>query len=93
MRVDKKLWPITLTPVISKSFEWYAYEWILKIIDGMLSSHQYGSHKGNSTTIMLMELIHEWLAVVEALGPYVRILLINFRKAFDRVDHSIILTK
>ncbi len=68
MRVDKDLQQIFLKPVLSKSIEWYAKEWIMDIIDDMLDPHQYGSCTGCSTTLTLAELIHGWVSAVETPG-------------------------
>ncbi len=70
-----------------------ACEWILEIINAILDLYQYGLGKECCTTIALVEYIHEWLIVVEDLDTRVKILLFDFRKTFDRVDHLIILTK
>ncbi len=43
--------------------------------------------------MVLVELVHCWLAALEPNGKVVRILLLDFRKAFDRVDHKILLPK
>ncbi len=61
-------------------------------IDDMLDPHQYGS---GTTTLALAEPLHgyRWLSTVETPGTYVRILLLDFRKAFDSVNHKIIHTK
>ena len=37
--------------------------------------------------------MHQWLAALENLGQAVRILFLDFRKAFDHVDHHILLKK
>ncbi len=60
----------------------------MDINDDMLDPHQYGSCTGCSTTLALAELVHGWLNAVETPGTCVRILLLDFRKAFDRVDHK-----
>ncbi len=41
----------------------------------------------------LTELVHLWLRALEEQGAAIRIILLDFRKAFDRVDHRIVLTK
>ena len=45
------------------------------------------------TEMTLVELIHGWLTSVEKLGTVVRVLFLDFRKAFNRVDHHILLCK
>ena len=59
----------------------------------LIDPQQYGSIKGTSTVHALVELVHEWKSAVETPGTIVRILLVDFNKAFDRVDHHILITK
>ncbi len=44
MRVEKDLCPISLTPVLSKGMEWYAFT--MDVIEDLIDTHQYGSVKG-----------------------------------------------
>ena len=93
MNIEKDLRPITLSPQLSKSLEWYPREWLLEFLVDIIDPHQYGSLRGSSTVMALVELVHNWLAALENFGTVVRILLLDFRKAFDRVDHHILLSK
>ncbi len=65
----------------------------LELTHLVFDPHQYGSLKGSCTTFALLELTHKWFTWVEPLGQAVRILLLDFRKAFDLVDHRILLSK
>ena len=93
MNIGKDLRPITLLPQLSKCLEYFPREWILAEVSDILDPHQFGSLKNSSTVLTLVELLHNWLAALETPGKVVRILLLDFRKAFDRVDHKILLTK
>ncbi len=88
LRVDH-----SLTPVLSKGLEWYVRDFTMGVIEDLIDTHQYGSVKGSSTVLALVELVHCWLAALEPNGKVVRILLLDFRKALDRVDHKILLPK
>ena len=92
-RVDKDLRPISLTPVLSKCLEHHPKRWIMNAISSDLDPGQYGSLPGSSTTLALVELLHLWLAALEKPGHAVRVLLLDFRKAFDLVDHHVLLKK
>ena len=41
----------------------------------------------------LVEMVHKWHHELDSPGRMVRILLLHFSKAFDRVDHRILLDK
>lgn len=86
-RPDKDIRPISLTPVISKCLEWYPREWIMDMLQDDLDPMQFGSRKGLSTTLALAELVHTWLLALKIPGTTVRALLLDFRKAFNKVDH------
>ena len=53
---------------------------------------QYGCKPTGSTTSALVDLTHTVTVMLET-NKYVRCLLIDFSKAFDRVDHVIIVKK
>ena len=48
---------------------------------------------GSSTTYCLLDLIHSWLSELENSGCYLRACFLDFRKAFDRINHTIVITK
>ena len=91
--IEKDLHPISLTPVLSKCLEKFMCTWIMDITVDQTDPQQYGSIKGTSTVHALVELVHKWKLAVETPGTIVRILLVDFSKAFDRVDHHILMTK
>ena len=54
---------------------------------------QFGCVKRSSTTHALVHLVHSWLADLETPNTIIRTCLIDFSKAFDRVDHNILMYK
>ena len=91
--VAKDFRPISLTPVLSKIAEGYARDLLLESIGDRLDPRQFGSIKGSSTVHALVEMYHHWVTGCEKPGNIVRILLLDFRKAFDLVDHNLLLNK
>ncbi len=65
----------------------------MEIVEDLMDPYQFASLKGSSTTFALIELVHNWLGSLESHGNVLRILLLDFRKAFDRVDHAILMSK
>ena len=49
MNIEKDLRPITLSPQLSKSLEWYPREWLLELLPDIMDPHQYGSMRVSST--------------------------------------------
>ena len=54
---------------------------------------QFGSQANSSTIMALATVLHEWLMASERRDSVIRILLLDFRKAFDLVDHNILMEK
>jgi hypothetical protein len=90
---EKDLRPISLTPILSKGLEYHTRNWLMNIFKPHIDDYQYGSLKECSTIFALAQLIHEWLLSSESKQPITRILLLDFKKAFDLVDHNIIVDK
>ena len=65
----------------------------MDFMEDSLDPHQFGSLKGSSTTHALVELVHQWQQALDTPGKMVRVLMLDFSKAFDRVDHTILLDK
>ena len=86
--------PISILPTLSKIIE----KWIQKHLMSFLNSHnllhekQSGFREGHSTESALILMIDSWLKAIND-GKFVGCLMVDFRKAFDLVDHSLILQK
>ena len=85
----KHLRPISLTPVLSKCMENYPVN-ILQ--DSINDSDQFGSTKGCSTLDALLETLQPLYPNLDR-NCYVRMVLIDVAKAFDHIDHSIVISK
>ena len=48
---------------------------------------------GSSTVLALISIIHKWLKTTDGNGAAVRVLLFDYRKAFDLIDHKILVNK
>ena len=54
---------------------------------------QFGSVKKSSTTHALVHLVHYWLTSLEIPNTIIRTCFIDFSKAFDLIDHNILMHK
>ena len=92
--VNEYLRPINPTPSISKVAEEfiiskYIAPAVLKVID----LNQYGAIPKSSTVRALISMIQQWSQVTDGSGAVVRVVLFDYRKVFDLVDHQILTKK
>jgi len=90
--IENDLRPISLTPTLSKIFESFVGTWILTEIENKIDPRQYGALKGKSTTHELVDLLHHWHQALDN-SSSVRAVFIDYAKAFDHVDRTIIIRK
>ena len=90
--ITKDLRPISLTPTLSKTCEQFVTDWLLEYIKEKIDRRQFGSLK-NSTTHALLSFIHHLLYETDTSKTAVRVFLLDFSKAFDLIDHNILLYK
>ena len=60
--------------------------------NGILCDHQHGFRRGRSCETQLLELVDELMQNMEG-GKQTDILIMDFAKAFDKVNHSLLLHK
>jgi hypothetical protein len=82
--------PISLTPTLSKIIESFIGKWVLDHISNKLDVRQYGCLKGKSTTHELVDLLHHWHQALDR-NQTIRAVFIDYAKAFDHVDHSVVI--
>ena len=91
--VDSDLRLISHTTVLSKLLEEFVFKWLCPYIIPHIDPRQFDGIKNSSTTHALVNLIHQWIQATEVPGTMVRSCLIDFSKAFDRIDHNILMNK
>ena len=90
--IDTDLRPISLTATLSKILESFVGGWMLEKVSHKFDSFQYGALAGRSTTHELVHLLHVCHQAVDN-HQSVRAVFVDFSKAFDRVDHALVLKK
>ena len=80
-----------LRPLLSKGLESHVVKWLWEIIFDKIDTKQFGSVKGYSTVHALVELLHTCYSSTDASRNFVRILLLDYSKAFDLINHQIVL--
>ena len=91
--IESDLRPIALTPIASKVLEYFPCSWISESIKDKVDSNQFVGLKGSSITQALITMIDYIAKATDKPKTYARMLLCDFSKAFDLVDHTILLQK
>ena len=86
--------PISLLPVISKPLERHIHKLLLQYLENNKLIHQYqsGFCPIHSCHIALTRLCDGWLLAINS-SDIVGTIFLDFKKAFDLVDHSIPIKK
>ena len=86
--------PVSILPVFSKILERLMYNRLLQFINKhkILYNYQFGFRKGYSTTMALRILVDKIMSALDK-GDFVVGVFLDLSKAFDTVNHQILLNK
>ena len=86
--------PVSVLCVLSKIFEKIMYNRVAAFLEifKILHDNQYGFRKKSSTHVALLTFIDKVIEAIEK-GEYAIGVFLDFSKAFDTVDHQILLNK
>ena len=86
--------PVSLTSHIIKLFERVLRKKIVKFMEenNLISKYQFGFRSGRSTIIQLLEHLDNIISILEE-NENADVVYLDFAKAFDKVDHKILLHK
>ena len=92
--VNKYLRPISLTPIISKLAEEFVVSHYvgpagLEVID----PDQFGGIPKSSTLLALTSMVHQLAEATDGSGAAERVVLFDYGKAFDLIDHNLLVRK
>ena len=84
---------ISLTPFFSKVYERFVVSWLLHYIGDQMDWGQYGGLKGSSISHYLIDFVNFILFNQDLNIPYaVLSVMVDFSKAFNRIDHNLVIT-
>ena len=89
---NKNYRPVSILPTLSKILEKILFEQISVFFDKFLSDPQCGFRKGYSTKLCLLNLLEKWKNCVDK-GKAFGALLTDLSKAFDCLDHELLIVK
>ena len=86
--------PISVIPVVAKTFETIVYEQLYKYLNNynLLTTCQSGFRSLHSTLTALVEATNSWSVDIDN-GLVNGVVFIDLKKAFHTIDHNIILKK
>ena len=91
--IKSDLRPISITSIAGKAVEHFPVQWMYRAIQNKIDENQFGGVKDSSTAFALLKIMDYIAKNTDNSGIYVRMLLVDFAKAFDLVDHNIVLNK
>ena len=86
--------PLSILPTVSKIFEKHVNKHLMAYLNKykLLHENQSGFRKNHSCQTALVKLVDDWTKFIDK-GEMIGALYIDFRKAFDLVDHNILFRK
>ena len=92
--INNHLRPISLTPILSKLEEEFVVNlfWKLAVLE-KIDQTQFGTVPNSCTTHALISILHTWYKNTDGNGSTTKVMLFDFRKAFDLIDHKILAKK
>ena len=80
-------------PQLFTIFESIIMKYVDDIVCDAMDIKQFGGIAGTSTTDALVPMTHIWYEATDILNTYVRVVMLDFSKAFDLINHHILLEK
>ena len=92
--INKHLRPISLTPILSKIAEEYVVDTYVKpAVLSKIDPQQFATLPKSRTTHASISMTHSRAKSTSGNGSTTRVVLFDFRKAFDLIDHHVVARK
>jgi hypothetical protein len=91
--IESDLRPISITSSVSKVAECFISRFFNEHFNNFVDRNQFGCTNNRSTTHALIKLSDLFFKASDLSTNFIRILLVDFSKAFDLVDHNVLLQK
>lgn len=86
--------PISILPILSKILEKHIHDSLMDFLIHfkLLHKTQSGFRPNHSCETALLGMINSWLEAINS-GTMIGVVMVDFKKAFDLVDHKVLLKK
>jgi hypothetical protein len=91
--VENDIRPIAITNTLAKISERFVSKFFNEHFEDHLDDNQFGSTSSRSTTEALIHTMHDLFLASEKPGNIIRLLFVDFRKAFDLINHNVLMDK
>ncbi len=91
--LEKDIRPISITCPVPKVAEWCIDRFFEEHFNEYLDPAQFGNTKGRSTLLALIKFMHTLFVSADDCRNIIRILFVDFRKAFELIDHTVLQDK
>ena len=91
--VENDIRPIAITNQLAKIAEKFVSKFFNEHFELHLDSNQFGCTSSRSTTHALIKILHQISQASDNSKNFIRILFVDFSKAFDKIDHNILFQK
>jgi len=91
--IENDIRPISITCPISRVAEVFTAEIFDDHFCQLLDDDQFGSTSGRSTTLALIRISHVIFDASDNCHNIIRVLFVDFKKAFDCIDHTVLSDK
>jgi hypothetical protein len=85
--------PIATINTLAKISERFVSMFFKDHFADLLDSYQFGSTSSRSTTEALLRIMHDLLLAPNKRGNIRLLLVVDFKKAFDLIDHKVLMDK
>ena len=68
-------------------------KWFDDVMDVNINDKQFGGIRGTSTMDALVEVLHNWYESTDKLDISIRVILLDFSKALDVINHKMLIEK
>ncbi len=91
--LESDIRPISLTPILAKVCVAFVLNLVDAVITPQIDERQFGGLSGTGTRDALVEMVHTWYEAIDQSYTFVRVLLVAYSKAFDHINHEILIAK